>query len=194
MMLVTVLLVQPVYSSAEKGSDTLNGLTFNGLFGYTSASGGVAHFNDEGYVSRLSLGVGTPTSIENLTVMGGVVYGYYDVNAVADKNPSRNVEEGSSHSLGVGLMLRYTIWHTPSASYHLEGGAGFQQMLSNPPFPADGSDENFTVFIGPGTLIPMAPDKRLRISLQYFHISNAGLVSDNSGYDGLQLVVGFEWN
>ena len=163
------------------------------MFGYTSLSGAVAHFNDEGTPSRLTIGAGQSLFERELAVMTGLVYSHYDVNAEADNNPSQSIKGGTSHSLGIDVMLRWSFMQTRYASYHIEGGGGFQYMLTNPPFPADGSDENFTLFFGPGTLIPTSANTRMRVALQWFHISNANLFANNSGYDGLQLVVGFEW-
>jgi hypothetical protein len=166
---------------------------FNMWFGQISAAGTLLHFNDEGSPYRFSLGAGRPFFLNDLSVMANLVYSYYNVNEVADKNPSPDVKGGNSHSLGLDLLLRWTFLKKPHASYYVEAGSGFQTMQSGPPFPADGSDENFTVLLGPGVLVPTGVANRLRFSLQWFHISNANLFPNNSGYDGLQLTVGLEW-
>lgn len=141
MMLVTVLLVQQAHGKSEKDGDA-----FSSWFGHMSAAGPVLHFNDEGSPYRFALGVGHPVFLNELSFIATAAYSYYDVNAVADNNPSLNVKGGNSHSLGLDLLLRWSFLQTPHASYHFEGGAGFQYMLTDPPFPADGSNENFTLF------------------------------------------------
>lgn len=173
-------------------SDLLLSTSFNPAFWHVSASVPVVHFNDEGDPYRLSLGIGHAVVPYNLTLLTNVVYAYYDVNAVADKNPSADLKGGHSHSLGIDIALRKSFTTAKRIDYYYEGGGGFQVMIAKPPFPADGSDENFTVFLGSGIMFPAGSQKRVSASLQWFHISNAGLFPDNSGYDGLQLIIGFE--
>lgn len=162
------------------------------LFWQVTAAGTLVHFNDEGAPYRLSLGAGYPLA-GHLSLIGSLVYAHYHVNAIADVNPEVPVEGGQSHSLGVDLHLRWTFREVRRARYFLEGGAGLQVMLDDPPFPADGSHENFTLLLGPGVLLPLAEDRRLRASVQWFHLSNGDSFGQNSGYDGLQLAIGFEW-
>ena len=148
------------------------------------------HLNDEGSAYRLSLGAGRPVLLDRTSLMADLIFAYYDVNDTADKNPHRGITGGGSTSLGFDLLLRIECLK----SVYLEGGGGFQSMLSDPPFPADGSENNFTLFFGPGVLFPTGQRSRLSVSLQWFHISNAWLFNYNSGYDGVQLVIGSEWS
>ncbi|BFM17482.1 hypothetical protein R50073_36650 [Maricurvus nonylphenolicus] len=178
--------------SSSYFSDLLLNTSFNPSFWHLSGSVPAVHFNDEGDPYRLSLGMGYAVVPYDLILLTNVVYSYYDVNAVADNNPSSDIEGGSSHSLGVDLALRKSFSTAKNINYYYEGGGGFQYMVSKPPFPADGSDENFTLFLGSGIVVPAGSKKRVTASVQWFHISNANLFPDNSGYDGLQLVIGFE--
>jgi hypothetical protein len=172
-----------------------DGRAFDSWFWHASAAGSVLHLNDEGDPYRISLGAGRPLPWERLSLIGKAVYSIYDVNAVADNNPSPNIRGGWSSSLGIDFALRIdSLYNVGHANVFFEGGAGFQVMLEDPPFPADGSKENFTLFAGPGVMIPLACGTRLGLSLQWFHISNANLFSNNSGYDGVQLVLATEWD
>jgi hypothetical protein len=109
-------------------------------FWHLSAAGSVIHLNDEGAPYRLSLGAGRPFYMDGLSIKANLVYSYYEVNEVADNNPSSDVVGGYSHSLGIDLLLRWSLSQTPSVSYYLEGGGGIQGLVSGPPFPADGSN------------------------------------------------------
>lgn len=157
-------------------------------------SGALISLNDEGTPYRLGLGVGCPVWDERVWLISDLVYSRYDVNAVADEHPSDDVEGGSSSSLGVDLSLRCELFRGKHVTGFVCGGGGFQNMLESPPFPADGSERNFTLFCGPGLLIPVGERSRFALSLRYFHISNAWLFDKNSGYDGVLLVVGSEWD
>jgi hypothetical protein len=167
---------------------------FDSWFWHASVGLPVMHLDDEGSPYRFSLGGGRPVLHDRVSLMADLVFAYYDVNQTADEHPRPGITGGKSASLGFDLLLRIEFLQTAHLDGYLEGGAGFQSMLSEPPFPADGSDENLTLFAGPGILIPMGERSRLTLSLQWFHISNAWLFSNNSGYDGIQLVLGPEWS
>lgn len=166
---------------------------FNDWFWRVRAGGSVAHMNDEGDPYRFGAGLGHSFAGERFALMGDLVYSYYDVNAVADEHAEQNVKGGRSSSLGLDVSLRCNVLEKRTASGFLEGGMGFQSMLTSPTFPADGSYQNFTMFAGPGIQFPIGTRTRLAISMQWFHISNAWLFSSNSGYDGIQLVLSSEW-
>jgi hypothetical protein len=188
MILGAALLTQQAYGEPGEDSETCDQ-----RFTHLSAAASIFHFNDEGSPYRLALGIGCQNICNDLSLLLSTVYSYYEVNHVADNHPSPSVKGGTSHSLGVDLLLRWSLLQTPQVTYHFEFGAGFQSILRDPPFPADGSDENFTVLFGPGITIPAAIHKQLRLSLLWLHISNANLFPNNSGYDGIQLVMGYEW-
>jgi hypothetical protein len=167
---------------------------FDSWFWHVTAGLPALHLNDEGSPFRLSLGGGRPLLFDRTSLMADLVFAYYEVNDVADKNPRPGTTGGGSASLGFDLLLRIECLKSVKAEWYLEGGVGFQSMLSDPPFPADGSENNFTLFFGPGVLFPTGQRSRLSVSLQWFHISNAWLFNYNSGYDGVQLVLGSEWS
>ena len=161
-------------------------------FATAQAAGTVYHLNDEGDPYRVGAGIGYSFS-DRIDGALDLVYGYYEVNAVKDRNPDIPVESGRSQSLGVDLRLRLRTLTTGKVDWYLQGGAGMQTMVANPPFPADGSGENFTLMLGPGCLVRFGERFRIATTVQWFHISNARLQPNNSGYDGIQLVVSPEW-
>ena len=190
LLIVILVLLTPLKAQSESEN---HGGAFNSWFIHASGAGTVLQLNDEGSPYRLSVGAGRPVLKNKLTLLLNGVYTFYDVNNVADNNPSPDVRGGHSHSLGLDLIVRKPYFQTPHMSCHFEGGAGLQWILTDPHFPADGSDGNFTALIGHGVLIPVNSDLRLCMTLEWFHISNANLLPNNSGYDGIQLLIGFEW-
>jgi hypothetical protein len=156
------------------------------------AAATVLQINDEGSPYRFSLGAGRRFT-DHLDGMVDLVYTYYDVNAVRDRNPNVEVRSGTSSSAGFDLRLRHDLLKTGKIEWYISGLAGFQTMIDGPNFPADGSDENFTLGLGLGGRIPIAERMRFTATLQWFHISNARLWPNNSGYDGLQLAISPEW-
>jgi hypothetical protein len=46
------------------------------------------------------------------------------------------------------------------------------------------------VILSSGRFVPITARTDLVLGLRYLHLSNANLLRDNSGYDGLQLVLG----
>lgn len=187
--LVSLLVLTNTCIAAEQNEGT-----FSDWFWHATGSVPAAHFNDEGSPYRFALGAGRSGVADHLSLMANLVLGVYDVNAVADNNPSQNVKGGYSSSLGFDLLARWDLERIGNFNCYLEGGAGFQNMLGNPRFPADASNQNFTLFVGPGVYIPTGTRSRLSVSIQLFHISNADLFENNSGYDGLQLKCGSEWS
>lgn len=187
MLLLAALAAGPCAGAKEEEA-------FDGWFWHITAGLPVYRLNDEGYPYRFAIGGGHPVLHERIALMAHLVLGYYDVSGTADKNPRPDISGGSSTSLGLDLRLRIDLFWTAGLSGYLEGGGGFQTMLGDPPFPADGSDNNLTLFVGPGVAVPVGSRTRLTLSVQYFHISNAWLFESNSGYDGLQLIFGPEWS
>jgi hypothetical protein len=74
----------------------------------------------------------------------------------------------------------------------MDVGGGIQFAAGNS-FPADGSRWMFTLHAGAGWLIPMQNGREASVSLRYLHVSNAGVVGNNSGYDVVHLVLGVRW-
>lgn len=185
--LISLLTLADVVFAADRAAEP-----FTAWFWHASAAGSVYHLNDEGSPYRFSLGAGHPVVTKHIILMADLVYTLYDVNANADNNPGQDVQGGLSSSLGFDLLLRLNLVRTARAALYLEGGGGFQVMVDDPPFPADGSEENFTLFGGPGISLPTWERSRLTVSVQWFHISNGNLIANNSGYDGVQLVLGTE--
>jgi len=67
------------------------------------------------------------------------------------------------------------------------------QFAAGNSFPADGSRWMFTLHAGAGWLIPLEHNRQANVALRYLHVSNAGLVDNNSGYDVVHLILGVRW-
>ncbi len=104
--------------------------------------------------------------------------------------------DGSPGGEGVGLGADFLFrWHPNwrrSLIPSFDFGAGIQYAAGHA-FPADGSRWMFTVLGGLGWLIPVRDGREVSVSLRYTHMSNAGVVENNSGYDVVHLVVGWRW-
>lgn len=53
--------------------------------------------------------------------------------------------------------------------------------------------ETLTINTGVGALVPIRPTAKLNLAIRYLHISNAGLPTENAGYDAFHLVIGVHW-
>ena len=109
-----------------------------------------------------------------------------------DAKPIDDIPGGTGIGLGTDLLLRWHPTWRPSLVPHMDVGGGIQFAAGNS-FPADGSRWMFTLHAGAGWLIPMQHGREGSITLRYLHVSNAGLVDNNSGYDVVHLVLGVRW-
>lgn len=109
-----------------------------------------------------------------------------------DATPQRNAAGGHGVSFGTDFSLQWRHRQGASITPYYELGGGIQYAAGTP-FPAHGSRWMFTINVGAGFLIPVKPNLRLNTAIAYLHISNAGLVSENAGYDAFHLVVGIRW-
>jgi hypothetical protein len=94
----------------------------------------------------------------------------------------------------VDLTMRFRMAAVRRGSLFALGGGGIQTMVDSPHFPADGSEKNFTLSVGIGALVPVARRLRLSLDVRAFHISNSNVWRNNSGYDGIQVVLSPEWS
>jgi hypothetical protein len=108
------------------------------------------------------------------------VLSYLDAKAVG------GYPGGNGAGIGTDLLLRWHPDWRPSLVPYLDMGVGV-------PFPADGSRWMFTLHAGAGWLIPLQRKRQAKVAIRYLHISNAGFVGENSGYDVLHLVLGMRW-
>ena len=109
-----------------------------------------------------------------------------------DAKPFRGFPGGNGVGIGTDLLFR---WHSdwkPSILPYIDTGVGVQ-FAAGTSFPADGSRWMFTLHAGPGWLLPLRRERQAYVSIRYLHLSNVGLVSNNSGYDVLHLVFGVRW-
>lgn len=109
-----------------------------------------------------------------------------------DAEPIDDIPGGTGIGLGTDLLLRWHPSWRPSLIPYMDVGGGIQFAAGNS-FPADGSRWMFTLHAGAGWLIPMKYDRQASVTLRYLHVSNAGVVGNNSGYDVVHLVLGVRW-
>ena len=106
--------------------------------------------------------------------------------------PRGGFSGGDGAAIGTDVFLRWHPDWRPSILPYLEIGMGVQYAIGTP-FPADGSRWMLTQHAGPGWLIPLRRNRQASIAIRYLHLSNAGLLGENSGYDVVHLVLGFRW-
>jgi hypothetical protein len=109
-----------------------------------------------------------------------------------DAEPIDDIPGGTGVGLGTDLLLRWHPTWRPSLLPYVDVGGGVQFAAGNS-FPADGSRWMFTLHAGAGWLIPLQHDREASVTVRYLHVSNAGLVGANSGYDVVHLVLGVRW-
>lgn len=109
-----------------------------------------------------------------------------------DAEPIDDIPGGTGVGLGTDLLLRWHPTWRPSLLPYMDVGGGIQFAAGNS-FPADGSRWMFTLHGGAGWLIPLRHDRQASVTLRYLHVSNAGVVGANSGYDVVHLVIGLRW-
>jgi lipid A 3-O-deacylase len=76
---------------------------------------------------------------------------------------------------------------SPYAEIH--GGT----LFTTSEVPLGTSNVNFTSGVGGGFQVPLHGDKRLDLSVHYYHISNAGLATPNPGINTIQFRVGLQF-
>ena len=144
----------------------------------------IGDFADEGDPYRLSLGVGWPLR-PDLSLFADGVGSYIDVNDF------EGAEGGITYGIGLDLSLRWLRPLSEGIGLYMEGGGGLQQTFPDS-FVAPGTHFNFTILAGAGVHQELSSDWALTIGLRYIHMSNANLLPDNNGYDGVSLLGGVE--
>jgi hypothetical protein len=109
-----------------------------------------------------------------------------------DATPQGNAPGGDGVSFGTDFSFQWRHKQGASFTPYYELGGGIQYAAGTS-FPAHGSRWMFTINAGAGFLIPLKPKLRLNTAIRYLHISNAGLLSENAGYDAFHMVVGVRW-
>ena len=109
-----------------------------------------------------------------------------------DVEPQRDLPGGDGVSFGTDFVLQWRqkrrLSFTPY--YELAGGVQYAAMT---PFPAHGSRWMFTINAGAGLLFPLTAHLQLKTAIRYLHISNAGLLPENAGYDAFHTVIAISW-
>lgn len=140
-------------------------------------SGPIANLDDgEGEQFRLSLPAVRLLN-DPFEVRFDAVLGHVDANSLSGQ------PGGQGTTIGIDLVLAKAV-----GRWLVDGGAGMQRSLGTR-FPSDGTRFNFTLYLG-AYWTGLGP---LQLGARYFHISNADVVSPNSGYDAVQWVVGYRW-
>ncbi|MDH3746857.1 MAG: acyloxyacyl hydrolase [Gammaproteobacteria bacterium] len=109
-----------------------------------------------------------------------------------DATPQGDAPGGDGVSFGTDFSVQWRHKRGASVTPYYELGGGVQYAAGTP-FPAHGSRWTFTTNVGAGLLILLRPNLRLNTAIRYLHISNAGLFSENAGYDAFHMVVGLRW-
>lgn len=109
-----------------------------------------------------------------------------------DVQPIGNAPGGDGVSFGTDFSLQWQHDLRVPVTPYYETGFGIQYAAITP-FPAHGSRWTFTINAGAGILIPVSENLQLNTAVRYLHMSNAGLISDNAGYDAFHFVVGVRW-
>jgi hypothetical protein len=109
-----------------------------------------------------------------------------------DVEPQGVLPGGDGVSFGTDFSFQWRhkqgLSFTPY--YELGGGVQYAPMT---PFPAHGSRWMFTVNAGAGLHFPLTADLELRTAIRYLHISNAGILPENAGYDAFHTVIAISW-
>jgi hypothetical protein len=114
------------------------------------------------------------------------VVSYLDVEPQGDLPGGVGVSFGTDFS----LLWRQKQGLSPTPYYELGSGIQYATMT---PLPAHGSRWMFTVNIGAGLLFPLTEKLQLKTAIRYLHLSNAGLLPENAGYDALHAVIAVSW-
>ena len=109
-----------------------------------------------------------------------------------EATPQGNAPGGNGVSFGTDFSFQWSHKQGAFFTPYYELGGGIQYAVGTP-FPAHGSRWMFTVNAGAGFLIPLKPNLQLNTAIRYLHVSNAGLLSENAGYDAFHMVVGVRW-
>ena len=109
-----------------------------------------------------------------------------------DAKPQGDAPGGDGVSFGTDFSFQWR--HSQGAAFtpYYELGGGIQYAAGTS-FPADGSRWMFTINAGAGFLIPLKPNLQLNTAIRYLHISNAGSLPENAGYDAFHMVIGVRW-
>jgi opacity protein-like surface antigen len=109
-----------------------------------------------------------------------------------DSTPQGNAPGGDGVSFGTDFSFQWR--HRLGASFtpYYELGGGIQYAVGTS-FPAHGSRWMFTINAGAGFLFPLKPNLQLNTEIRYLHISNAGILAENAGYDAFHIVIGVRW-
>jgi len=139
----------------------------------------------EGFPWRTMYGHCTSQS-GRLTLHQDLVVSYLDAN------PQGDTPGGDGVSIGTDFSFQWRHRQGASLTPYYELGGGIQYAAGTS-FPADGSRWMFTINVGAGFLIPLNPNLQLNTAIRYLHISNAGWLRDNAGYDAFHMVIGVRW-
>lgn len=114
------------------------------------------------------------------------IISYLDVEPIGD------APGGDGVSFGTDFSVQWRHKRGTSLTPYYELGAGVQ-YAADIPIPAHGSQWTFTLNAGVGMLITATQTLEINTAFRYLHLSNAGVVSNNAGYDAYHFVVGVRW-
>ena len=109
-----------------------------------------------------------------------------------DATPQGDAPGGTGVGLGTDFSLLWHLRRAGSIRPYVELAAGIQYAAGTS-FPAHGSRWMIPSNVGVGALMPLNDTLQLNLGIRYMHISNAGLLQGNAGYDAIHLLVGVRW-
>lgn len=155
-----------------------------GAITHLSLSGTAVRLGEEGDPLRLAVGKCVHRAGNRRLFVDGVL-SYVDA---ADHGGAGG---GVALGVGVDVVLRWDLAVTRLAVY-AELGGGLQNT-SGSSFPSNGTHANFTVIAGLGLPLSSRARRSVTLGMRYFHVSNANMLPENSGYDAFQVVLGHQW-
>lgn len=108
-----------------------------------------------------------------------------------DATPQGDSSGGDGVGLGTDILLQWRHRSKGWSPYY-EAGLGIQYAAGTA-FPAHGGRWMFTLNAGAGLLVPVKSGRELNTGIRYLHLSNAGWLGENAGYDAFHLFLGLRW-
>ena len=109
-----------------------------------------------------------------------------------DVTPRGDAPDDQGVSIGTDFSVQWRHKQETSFTPYYELGLGLQ-YAAGAAFPAAGSRWMFTINVGAGFLIPLNTKLQLNTAIRYLHLSNAGWLGENAGYDGFHMLIGIRW-
>jgi len=120
----------------------------------------------------------------NLEIFG--IYGDRLLPRLARRRP---VDEAPFYATATQGLMRYHFLNSGSWSLFADAGVGVAYLSKS--VPTNGTNANFIVTAGLGMTEEICENLQLLMGCRWFHLSNAGLLRVNPGFDSTMLYAGF---